>query len=80
MMVVDGSERTLDCDNSGKKKKEEKAFQICHCESPGCSILRLSRPQRKEDKQGECPAFTGHLSTLWAGAWEALFKFYSKTI
>lgn len=41
-----------------EKKKEEKAFQICHCESPGCSIFRLSRLQRKEDKQGPCIHWT----------------------
>lgn len=78
MMVVDGSERTLDCDNSGKKKRRKKHSRYAIVSPQGVQFLGCQGCRGKRINRD--PAFTGHLSTLWAGAWEALFKFYSKTI
>jgi len=55
-----------------------KAFQICHSESHSVQFLGCQGHRgRKMNKE---PTFTGHPSTLLTGAWEALFKFYFKTV
>lgn len=49
-----------------------------HCRQAVLSQFLGCQDHRKEDEQE--PAFTGHLSTLLTGAWEALFNFYFKTV